>query len=184
MDGLASRAHCPAMAFSRLILIACVAALTGSGAGAEPEDHGPPPPDTAAWFGLHLIDTSTEGAINGAREDEARRIQTAEDVIAQDLQARGFTLMAPPAEQVAQIKNPTKSNGSDSRIARQMGAHYAISGEVQKVSNLILTLNLYLREAESGETLRAGVVDIRGNTDESFRRGYLYLLKNIIFREE
>ncbi len=173
------------MAFSRLILIACVAALTGSGAGADQPAHGSvPPPGSAAWFGLHFIDTSTEGTINGVRNDETRRIEMAADVIAEDLRSRGFTLLEPPAEQMAKIKNPTKSNGQDIRIAREMGAHYAVSGEVQKVSNLILALNLYIRDAASGETVRAGVVDIRGNTDESFRRGYLYLLKNIIFREE
>lgn len=173
------------MGFPRLILIACAVVLAGSGAGADQPARGsPPPPDSAAWFGLHFIDTSTEGAINGVRADETRRIEMAEAVIAEDLRNRGFTLLEPPAEQVAGIKNPTQSNGSDSRIARELGAHYAISGEVQKVSNLILSLNLYVRDAASGDTVRAGVVDIRGNTDESFRRGYLYLLKNIIFREE
>jgi len=183
MDGCGGRGHGLRMGFPRLILIACAVALAGSGAGAD-QRLGPPPPDSAAWFGLHFIDTSTEGAVNGVREDETRRVEMAETVIAEDLRGRGFTLLEPPADQVARIKNPTQSNGSDSRIAREMGAQYAISGEVQKVSNLILTLNLYIRDAESGGTLRAGVVDIRGNTDESFRRGYRYLLKNIIFREE
>ena len=185
MDAHADRAHGLRMAFLRLILIVCAAALVGAGTGAAQPAHGSAPsPDSAVWFGLHFIDTSTEGAINGVREDETRRIEMAETVIAEDLRSRGFTLLDPPADQVARIKNPTQSNGSDSRIARDMGAHYAISGEVQKVSNLILSLNLYIRDAESGDTVRAGVVDIRGNTDESFRRGYLYLLKNIIFREE
>ncbi|KRW97141.1 DUF3280 domain-containing protein [Paracoccus sp. MKU1] len=185
MDGTEGQAHGLRMIFLRLIPILCAAALTGPGTGAAQPVHGSaPPPDSAAWFGLHFIDTSTEGAINGVREDETRRVEMAEQVIAEDLRNRGFTLLEPPAAQVAQIKNPTQSNGSDSRIAREMGAHYAISGEVQKVSNLILSLNLYVRDAASGGTVRAGVVDIRGNTDESFRRGYLYLLKNIIFREE
>lgn len=173
------------MAFLRLILILCAAALAGPGPGAaQPAGGAAAPPGSAVWFGLHFIDTSTEGAVNGVREDETRRVEMAEAIIAEDLRGRGFTLLEPPADQVARIKNPTQSNGSDSRIAREMGAQYAISGEVQKVSNLILTLNLYIRDAESGGTLRAGVVDIRGNTDESFRRGYRYLLKNIIFREE
>ncbi|GLK66156.1 hypothetical protein GCM10017635_36330 [Paracoccus kondratievae] len=175
----------PAMAFLRHILIACAVTLTLAGIGAAGPLHGAgPAPDSAVWFGLYFIDTSTEGAINGVREDETLRIEMAEDVIAEDLQARGFTLIEPPADQVAQIRNPSQSNGSDSRIAREMGATYAISGEVQKVSNLILSLNLYIREAASGEIVRAGTVDIRGNNDESFRRGYRYLLKNIIFREE
>ena len=42
----------------------------------------------------------------------------------------------------------------------EMGARYAISGEVQKVSNLILSVNLHVRDAATGATVRAGAVDI------------------------
>lgn len=145
---------------------------------------GPPPPGTAAWFGIHYIDTSTEGAINGPRADETARIAMIEDYIAGMLTDRGFDLTPPPPEAVAGIKNPVKSNRADSRIAAQMGMDYAIAGEVQKVSNLIQSVNLYIREAETGRTLRSGAVEIRGNTDEGFQRGYSYLLRNIIFRED
>ena len=108
----------------------------------------------------------------------------AEDFIAADLESRGFELVAPPEDKVAAIKNPVKSNHRDTSIAREMGARYAISGEVQKVSNLIIAVNLYVRDAETGENVRAGAVDIRGNNDDSFRRGYSYLLRNLIFREK
>ncbi|QBX35820.1 DUF2380 domain-containing protein [Paracoccus liaowanqingii] len=145
---------------------------------------GIPPPGTATWFGLHFIDSSTEGAINGARPDEAARIEMTEDFIAEDLSQRGFALTEPPAEAVASILNPVHSNGADARIAREMGSDYVIAGEVQKVSNLIQSINLHLRDAETGRTLRAGSVEIRGNTDDAFRRGYSYLLRNVIFREE
>lgn len=145
---------------------------------------GPPPPGSATWFGIHYIDTSTEGAINGIREDETARIALTEAFIAEDLTARGFDLITPPAEAVAPIRNPVHSNGADSRIAREMGTDYVIAGEVQKVSNLIQSVNLHIRDAESGRTLRAGSVEIRGNTDDAFRRGYSYLLRNVIFREE
>ncbi|WP_405402337.1 DUF3280 domain-containing protein [Paracoccus sp. Ld10] len=143
-----------------------------------------PPSGTATWFGLHYIDTSTEGAINGIRADETARIDMVEDFIARDLTERGFALTAPPDAAVENILNPVRSNGADARIARDMGSDYAIAGEVQKVSNLIQSINLTLRDAETGETLRAGSVEIRGNTDDAFRRGYSYLLRNVIFREE
>lgn len=143
----------------------------------------PPPPGSAVWFGIHFIDTSTEGAINGIRADETERIAMIEQFIADDLVARGFTLMTPAPEDVASISNPTHSNRRDTKIATAMGAEYAISGEVQKVSNLILSVNLYIRDAATARTLRAGAVDIRGNNDDSFRRGYSYLLRNIIFRK-
>ena len=90
--------------------------------------------------------------------------------------------MAPVAARLNTVKNPAHCNGCEVAIAHDLGARYALTGEVQKVSNLILNLNLVLRDAQSGTILRAGVVDIRGNTDESWRRGFSYLLRNIMFR--
>lgn len=164
--------------FMRLLL-ALVAMLAAVQVMAEP-----PAPGRATWFGLHFIDHSTEGALNPAREDEAARVAMAETLIADDLSARGFTLLAPPPDAVEQIKNPARSNGRDIQIARAQGADYAIAGEVHKVSNLILQLNLQIRDVQTGKMRAAGVVDIRGNNDRSFQRGYRYLLKNIIFKEE
>ena len=177
MDAWATPAHGRGMTRFGLISILLLAPMA---ALAQPA----PPAGTATWFGLHYIDTSTEGDINGVRADETARIAMVEEFIADDLTQRGFVLTAPPPDAVASILNPVRSNGADARIARDMGSDYAIAGEVQKVSNLIQSINLQLRDAETGETLRAGSVEIRGNTDDAFRRGYSYLLRNVIFREE
>jgi hypothetical protein len=144
-----------------------------------------PSPGSVAFFGLHFIDTSTEGALNGVRADETIRTEMAEGVVADDLTTRGFELvsMASVADTLANISNPAKCNGCDVAMARDLGTDYALTGEVQKVSNLILNINLYLRDTSTGEMVRAGSVDIRGNTDESWQRGVRYLLKNIIFRD-
>jgi hypothetical protein len=40
---------------------------------------------------------------------------------------------------------------------------------VQKVSNLILNINLYMEDVQTGRMEFARSVDIRGNTDESWR---------------
>lgn len=142
------------------------------------------PPGTALFFGIHWMDTSTEGAINGVRADEAARLEMIEAQVAADLTQRGFTLTAPAPGEVARISNPARCNGCDTKLAAAKGLDYAITGEIQKVSNLILSLNLHIREAGSGRTLAAGSVDIRGNNDESWQRGFRYLLKNVIFRQE
>lgn len=138
-----------------------------------------------AYFGLHFIDTSTEGAMNGVRADETERTAMAAALLAEDLMARGYVLVAldPVRDELDRVSNPARCNGCDVRMAQALGADYALSGEVQKVSNLILNLNIVLRDARTGQNLRAGSVDIRGNTDESWQRGLRYLLKNIIFRE-
>ena len=65
-------------------------------------------------------------------------------------------------------------------LARGLGADLAAVGWVQKVSNLILNLNLQVRDVATGQMVAAGTVDIRGNTDESWQRGLLYLLDHRI----
>jgi hypothetical protein len=56
------------------------------------------------------------------------------------------------------------------RLAQRVGAKLAITGTVQKVSNLILNMNIYVRDASSGATIAAMSADMRGNTDESWSR--------------
>lgn len=144
-----------------------------------------PVPGRVAFFGLHFSDTSTEGSINGVRTDETARTAMATDLVADDMAARGFTLVPtdPVAADLAKVNNPARCNGCEIAMAKALGADYALTGEVQKVSNLILNINLYLRDVHTGDLVRSGSVDIRGNTDESWTRGVRYLLKNIIFRD-
>ena len=66
-------------------------------------------------------------------------------------------------------------------MARELGADLAVTGFVQKVSNLILNINVIIRDARDGQALRGGSVDIRGNTDESWGRGISYLVRNRLF---
>jgi Protein of unknown function (DUF2380) len=53
-------------------------------------------------------------------------------------------------------------------------------GTVQKVSNVILNINLYIEDAQSGKMEFVKSVDIRCNTDESWRRGLDYMLRNYL----
>jgi hypothetical protein len=48
---------------------------------------------------------------------------------------------------------------------------------LQKVSNLILNINLYVCVVATRAPLVAMSVDIRGNTDESWSRGLEYLVR-------
>lgn len=162
--------------------IAAFALLLGANPALAQE---PPAPGTVAFFGLRFFDMSTEGAINGVRPDETMRTEMATDLVARDMLARGFDLVPidSVADQLETITNPADCNGCDTAMAAKLGADYALTGEVRKISNLILSVELNLRDAESGQTLRAGTVDIRGNTDETWQRGMRYLLRNIMFRQ-
>lgn len=142
--------------------------------------------DSVAFFGIHMLDTSLQTTELGRDPAETARLDMLEEMVRDRFAAEGYELadLAPVQEDLDRVVNPAKCYGCDTRMAAKLGADYALVGEVQKVSNLILTMNLQLRDAVTAKLVKGGVVDIRGNTDESWRRGMAYILKNRIFREE
>jgi hypothetical protein len=80
------------------------------------------------------------------------------------------------------VVNPADCAGCELRLAEKLGADYVVVGEVQKVSNLILSMNLVLREVPSGMMLRGLSVDFRSNTDETWLRAMRYILRYNFFK--
>lgn len=142
--------------------------------------------ERVAFFGLTLLDTSLQSSASGENTAEQDRLAQLEEMVAERFVREGYVLVdiEPARKEIDRVVNLAKCYGCDTRIAVQLGADYALVGEVQKVSDLILAINLQLRAAETGEMVKGGVVDIRGNTDESWQRGMRYILKNRFFVEE
>jgi hypothetical protein len=139
-----------------------------------------------AVFDFELIDTSLEGEMSGARPDEQQRLRLISDLLRQKLAESGRYLVLDQraaADQVADAGYLHGCNGCEAEIARGLGAELAIIGTVQKVSNLILNINIYLRDTASGRRLRAMSADIRGNTDKSWSRGVSYLVRNRLLKD-
>ena len=90
--------------------------------------------------------------------------------------------IAPVRDKIARVRSIRSCNGCELDAAQQIGADLAVYGWVQKVSNLILNINVVVEDAKTGRHLRADSVDIRGNTDESWQRGLRYLVNNRLFR--
>lgn len=141
---------------------------------------GPTVAQSVAVFDFELIDTSLEGAIRGARLDEQERLARLSDQLRQLLRASGrFSLVdITPIASEAQASNLQACGGCDIQLARRIGAELAITGTVQKVSNLILNMNIYVRDASRGATIAAMSADMRGNTDESWSRTLDWLVRN------
>ena len=147
-------------------------------------------PQAPAWadtravavFDFELIDTSLEGELKGQRADEQARLARAGDQLRERLAASGlFRLvdMAPVAAQ-ARASNLQACGGCDVKLAKQVGAELAITGTVQKVSNLILNFTVYVRDANTGNPVAVMNADFRGNTDESWTRALGWLIRNRI----
>jgi hypothetical protein len=142
-----------------------------------------PMPAGAAWrialFDFELINTSLEPT----RPDETARLDMISALLREEFAKREtFEVLdiAPLAEAIEEAGYLRGCNGCELRLARRIGAEFAALGWVQKVSNLILNINLRVREVATGHLIKAGSVDIRGNTDESWRRGVRYLLERRI----
>jgi hypothetical protein len=80
----------------------------------------------------------------------------------------------------AEISN---CNGCERDFAIKAGADRAAWSTVQKVSNLILNIDVYIEDARQKKMEFPKSVDIRGNIDESWRHGLDYMLRHYLFRE-
>ena len=141
---------------------------------------------TVAVFDFELIDTSLQGEVEGVRPEETRRLVLISDALRAALAASDrYELVdtAPAAQAIAEAGYLYGCNGCEAAIADSLGADLAVAGTVQKVSNLILNINVYMREARRPNRVTAYSVDIRGNTDESWSRGLSYLVRNRLLRE-
>ena len=140
-----------------------------------------------AVFDFELIDTSLEGEIYGPKREEIERLGYISALLRQKLsESHRYQLVdtSPADERIADVGYFYGCNGCEAQIARSLGADQAITGTVQKVSNLILNINLFVRDANSSRMIQVFSVDIRGNTDQSWSRGLSYLLRNRLLKDQ
>ena len=153
----------------------CLLLLAATSAAAAGE------PRTVAVFDFELVDTSLDGELQGTRPEELARLGMVGDLVRERLGASGAYRLVdtdPAAAAVARAGRLRTCNGCELRIAADLGAELALVGWVQKVSNLILNVNMVMREVATGRLVGGGSVDIRGNTDESWSRGAAYLVRH------
>jgi hypothetical protein len=138
---------------------------------------------------FELIDETRAFATDEARRETDRRAALISAELAKELERRGMYRVLDPAPAVKLIERLKASsdlracNGCELDIAKALGAERVALCWVQKVSNLILNINIDVRSAATGETVYAKSVDIRGNTDESWLRGMRRLVDNVQERE-
>ncbi len=153
----------------------CAALAPGLAADAKPP--------RIAFFGFALINTSLETDTS----EEERRLGMLDDLLRTKLDASGrFEIVPIPPElqkEIAHGPEIRNCNGCERDYALRAGADWAAWGTVQKVSNLILNINLYMEDAQNGRMEFVKSVDIRGNTDESWRHGLDYMLRHNLLGE-
>ncbi len=140
-------------------------------------------PQTVAIFDFDMVNTSP-AATTAA---EADRLRSLDRQLHAALAAPGRyepVDVGPVRGELARVSSIRGCNGCELDLARKAGAELAAYGWVQKVSNLILNINVVIEDAKTGQVVKADSVDIRGNTDESWHRGLRYLINERMFRKE
>ncbi len=133
-----------------------------------------------AVFDFELLDTSLDGELKGPRDDEHERLLLISSQLRDAVRKSGRfdVLDMTSVNAAAHEKNLQACGGCDVQMAQQIGADLAVTGTVQKISNLILNMTIYLRSAHTGRLVTRMNADFRGNTDESWSRAVSYLARN------
>jgi hypothetical protein len=145
-------------------------------------------PDGAsiAVFDFELFDTSLEGEMRGVDPLETQRLTMITTMIRDAYAARDVTVVdiAPLRPRLATMPKLRTCKGCEAKLAEPLGADLTVSGFVQKISTLILSVSLYVRDVETGALVHQTSASIRGNTDESWAHGVDYLIRHNLFPQE
>ena len=63
-------------------------------------------------------------------------------------------------------------------VGKRLGTRLVAVGWVQRVSELILNVNVSVQDSQTGVEVLTKSVDLRGNTDETWARGVNFLLRD------
>ena len=141
---------------------------------------------SAAIFDFELTDTSRDNQLAPTDAEHQTRLALISDRLRTKLAESGrFAVIdiAPVAKE-ARGSNLQACGGCDTKLAQQVGAELAVTGMVFKISNLILNMTIFVRDSKTGHNVAVAQADLRGDTDESWRRTLDWLVRNRLLDPE
>lgn len=123
---------------------------------------------------FEIVDTSNEP--NDHRLEHARRLVLIRDAIANELAERqAFEVVdaSPIRGDINRILAQQyfrSCNGCELPLARRVGADFVMLGKFNKISTLIGSMDIVVKDAETGEAVYAQTFGFRGDTDEAWLR--------------
>ena len=139
---------------------------------------------------FELVNEMREFETVASQAVQQHRLELISSALREELNQRGMYRVvdnAAAAKLIAEQKarqDLRNCNGCELDIGRALDADLIILAWVQKVSNLILNLNIEVKDVASGKTLYTKSVDLRGNTDKSWLRGIRYMVDGIAEKKQ
>ena len=169
------RASLAALGLAALLILEAVGVPA---AAAAPSD----PPKSVALLNVEFL--NDHGDLEPTTSAERARLALIGSLFKAKLEASGrYKFVSIPAEAAAKIAaGPAigACGGCEFDYGKELGADTAAWIVVQKVSDLILNINVYMADVAAKRIAFFHSVDIRGNTDESWTHGLTYLVKNYL----
>jgi len=128
-------------------------------------------------FDIYFDNTSMEPV----SEAERQRIKRVSEALRTALsQTDAYDVEFASDADFSSMRGTSQCSQEERALARKQQAKLVGCPWLQKVSNLILNLNLVIEDVETGKAIKGGSVDIRGNTDQSWDRALKYLMSEHI----
>ena len=134
---------------------------------------------SAAIFDFELTDTSRENQLAPHDAEHQARLAFVTERLRTKLAESGrFSVVdIAPVAREAHGSNLQACGGCDVQLAQRLGAELAVTGEVFKISNLILRMTIFVRDAKTGRNVAVANASMRGDTEESWRRTLDWLVR-------
>lgn len=124
------------------------------------------------------------GDFSGTAEEQERLGKATEKLrsLLSESEAYEIIPLESIAEDIEKAQPLFKCNGCDGDLAKKVSATQAITGTVQKSSDTLLNVSIFIRDVASGEIVNSMAVSIRQNTDAGWLRGVRWLVRNRLLK--
>ena len=145
------------------------------------EDHAP----RIAVLDIELLKADYLPDAHTVTVEERDQLDIVAELVRSRLRKEGYDVVsAELTREAVREANPLQylhaCNGCERDIARDVAADWVLVGWIQVISYLILNLNVVAIDVESGAPVAHAFVDLRGNTERTWRRATRYMLDNIL----
>ncbi len=131
------------------------------------------------------IEITGDSSVKGDKEDNIHKINTFSQHLRSELKDKAAFSVVTSSDAIAAIsdfqaeENILNCNGCEKSLAEDYKAELVMVPYVFRMSHLISTLHIEVKDVESGNVIKKKAFDFRGNTDQAWERAIKYAVRDL-----
>lgn len=131
------------------------------------------------------IEITGDSSVTGDKKDNVRKIEKFSEHLRVELQDKTAFSIVDNAEALQAVtklqmeENVVNCNGCEVPLAEKFGAGLVMTPYVFRMSHLISTLHIEVKDVETGILIKKKAFDFRGNTDQAWQRAIKYAVRDL-----